>query len=393
MSRFLIIASFLVLSVTPFSAHAEWKTVLNLTGEAPQGQWGGSNAVLTATPDGLRIQAQAGGASLLKVTATHPIDAVRITFANSPRTPSTLLWHRLKDPPNSLFELAIPLGAGGPDEIVLPVANFDTWDRYTDVLGLGFPQGGDTTVSQIEFIGWSFSEKIWSGVRSFFVKDNITAYSINFLWGPLIVTDSLAIKELYQQQPPFGISVNRFLYALILLAAAALFVWALWSRKTLGIARGQKAIIIFFLVLGFLWIAYDARMGGEAIANFLQDLRTYTFAEPGKKQFRNQQNFNDAVERSLPVLTSVDRFAVLVPDGVPIVKYVLYQAYPKGVPLEAGRPLSEADAILVFRREDISVDAAGRLLRATSGDPEVLSASGSILEQFDPISFLYRKDQ
>jgi hypothetical protein len=384
------IGFFVTLVATPVVVHANWSTLWQLPNDIANQRLAADRAVLTPVPGGLRVQSQPNGGIGIFLSVSHRIDGIRIVFANSQPVPTYFVWHRKNDPEGVFVQFPVRLSGQPGEEISLPLTAFPTWDPWSNLVGLRFPEGADVTLSQIEFGGWTLSEKIREGIRSFFVIDSLNAYSINFLWGPLIGTTPQMRSQLFDSQPPIGYSINRYFYYLLFIVAAVVILWTLYERFSNGRDCKRTAITIFFSVFFLLWLVFDARMGAELLVNFTHDVQTFVLKPSGEKQFRNQQNFNDAIERSLPLLTSVSRYATYVQEGAPIAKQVWYATYPTSRHLTAQETPADAEAFFVFRRTDYAVDDKGQLLHQKSdGTVEVLAKSGSIM-RFDDYSFLYK---
>ncbi|TSC58819.1 MAG: hypothetical protein Greene041619_365 [Candidatus Peregrinibacteria bacterium Greene0416_19] len=342
---------------------------------------------ITATPgqDGLRLQTtDREGAIFRDPQFGTPVDAVRLFFSHTMPLKAGLLWHQ-RGGADAFLQLPFPLAGGGPETIGIDLSTVDNWDPLADRLGVALPAGSEVVLAGIEFISMGPLEKIAEAWRSFWTFDTELAYTINFLWGPLLTFNPVGRELLFTMQPTNGISANRVFYGLLALAAILLSFHYLWERRSgvRGLASGLPIQVgRFFIVFTIIWAVFDIRMGAEMLSYGVHDLRTFVLRPLGQKEFRNYQNFHDVLIRSLPLLRQ-DRYAVLVPDRTPLANHVRYWTYPTQ-PLFPEEPMALARRWFVFRRPDIRVNDNGELV---AGD--TVLARGSMLERFDETSFLF----
>lgn len=389
MRRFLPFAiAFSLFGIVP-QAHAAWTTVWDFTAPGPlEGQWAQNNAILEKTPSGLRITANANGGVIRNVGTSHPVDSMKIVMTKGVKGVGVFVWHRSKDPEGQFVQLPFSMEGTNNEVIAFPLDNFPDWDPWSDAIGLGFGSAADVTIARIELYGRPSAETLMEYVKSFLQFDGYLPYSINFLWGPLMVGTPMARSTLFDGHPPLGMSGNRVFYGLLVLFAIVCVGWALSLRKHASAKKRRAPLAAFALFFCLLWISYDLRMGAEVMSYFINDLRSYVFAPAGKKEFRNTKSFYDVLEQSLDALTATPHYAVLTIEPSPFRKMAGYRTYPKSMPLFPGDDMKTAGAFLLFYSPDTGVDEKGRLMRLVNGNAVVLAERGT-LKKFNDNAFLY----
>ncbi|MBI3619469.1 hypothetical protein HY213_05560 [Candidatus Peregrinibacteria bacterium] len=371
----------------PLAAHAEDSTVWNFQNADALKVWNVQGISVQPTAEGFHITGQGG---MIRATLlAHPIDVIELTFARSQATTIALLWHVPGAPQQALVQVPIVLSGGSqPETVTVNMGRYQKWSRNADLLGLGFPEGTDLVLQDMTMRGWSLSEKILEAWRSFWTFDEEKAYSINFLWGPLLVTNPVAREQLFSTLPPFGRSANSIFYGIIILAGLVIASLAAYRRMRLRDgARHRTCILAFLGVVASVWLVYDVRMGSEILSYAARDYRTYVSQPPGNRTLRNLENFYDVVERSMPLLTLDPHYVIIVPKGIEhLATVALSMTYPSVPLFPEEKPGPEIHAWLIFRRGDIRVDDHGQLVQGST----VLSPPGRIVTQFDQTSFLFR---
>ncbi|MBI1812389.1 hypothetical protein HYR82_01235 [Candidatus Peregrinibacteria bacterium] len=373
------------LFLLPFAAHAEQSTVWNFQNADALKPWNVQGLSVDPTAEGFHITGQGG--MIRDTLLSHPVDVVDVTFARSQAASIALLWHVPGAPQQEVIQLPVQLNGAQPETIPIDLSRYPQWDRNTDVFGLGFPLNTDLVLQSMTLRGWSLGEKIAEAWRSIWTFDEEKAYSINFLWGPILVTNPVARAQLYQTLPPFGWSVNRVFYAVIALAGIAIAGAAICRGVPLRDRSGRRPYILTFLgIVAALWLLYDVRMGSELLSYAAKDYRTEISQPPGQRIFRNYENFYDIVDRSLPFLTRDRRYVMEVPKGIEhLMTVALSMTYPSTPLFPEENVGPEIHTWLIFRRGDIHVNDHGQLAQGST----VLSPPGRTVMQFDPTSFLF----
>lgn len=363
-------------------AHAETSTTWNFMGGRTAEGWQFQGLQVTPAADGLHIRGN--GVMIRPVDAVHAIETIDLSFARSVPTTMVLAWHRLNTPPQEFVQMAVPVQAGTAYKQSLPLYKIAEWDPWTDVIALQFQTNEEIVLSAVTLNDWSRWENIVTAWKSFWMKDRMLTFSINFLWGPLVVFTPPELETLYLTQPPNAWSGHRFSYAVLALTLLVLFgSWIM--RRVDGRTFIRKPVAAFFAVVAVLWAVHDVRMGYEFAANAVEDLQSFTFGEPGKRTFRNLLTFHDVLDRYTNELTAHPTYALFAPEPSPLRKMALYHTYPHSKPLPAEASTVDQKVFLVFHGGNFALNEKNELMH----DGVVVSKPGSIVSQFDDDSFLF----
>jgi hypothetical protein len=381
----------------PAPTFAMQSTAWDFRGGQLPGKWDVSQTwSVNPSTDGLHITTNGDGRMLRAPLWGETIDTVTFSFLSARPTEALLLWHQPGQPEDTLVQLPFTIDAGTqPSLLTLDMGTYAAWNGHPDRLGFALPAGSDLTLQAIQLNHWSALEKTAEAWRAFWVMDKFHGYSINFLWGPLLTFNPVGRSELFTTLPPKGMSAIRvFYYAIGILGLLLLAHWAFITqrgrRPFLASSRlfgPQPHLRLFVLVCAVAWVLFDARMGLELLSYAKADLDTYVRKPAGERTLRDHQNFEDIVMQSLPELRSRPVFLYLGPAGTPFAGRLRYFAYPS-LPVTDAADLAKTDTVLVVARDDIAVDAQGRL----TADGKPMTGTGKILKRFDDTSFLYRTD-
>lgn len=370
----------------PIAGHAAQVTTWDFRDAHVPGQWDIRNwKQVQPTSAGLSIHTNADGAMIRAVDdIPYAVNAVRLQYTHATPTQAALIWHTPSRPDDQSLLIPFQIKDASGGTISLSLDFLSSSERIPDQVGIALPAGVDLTLQKIEFVRWSLPEEIVAGWKSFWIFDQFRAYSINFLWGPILLTDPdpSALSTLFQQQPPLGWSANSLFYALLGVAALALLIlwWRLRDRHKL-----PSALLLFLCVFSVVWLVYDLRMGLE-ILHYAQTDYTSSIATPvGQRTFRDYGNFYDIIAQSEPLLTQQPRYVFLSPPRTSFLSILRYFTYPS-MPLADNENTTGIKNWLIYDRPDISVTASGTLL---SNGTTVLATSGSVIKRFDSTSFLY----
>ncbi len=333
-------------------------------------------------PDGLHIRG--AGVMMHMVDATHRIDSVNLIFAKSVASPAVIAWHRSKSPSNEFVQLQLVLGNAGPVNHEVPLHGISEWDPWADVIGFKFETNEEIILSGVELKGWTMFEKLGFAWKSFWKIDQVLAFSINFLWGPLIAFTPQEITALYDTQPPSAWSAYRVILPILLFIGLLCLAYYLLERLQGRDAR-KKAVAIFFVVFAAFWVLGDLRMGYEFMSNSMKDLRTYGFAESGSKKFRNLLTFHDGLEENIKILTSVPTYVVYSPDGSPMRKMAGYRTYPKSRPTFDDESSMDATVFYVFYEPRVTINEKNELVRSGV----VVSRPGHVASRIDDNAYIF----
>ncbi len=393
MRRFPLVA-LAVLLLVPAIARAEQTTTWDFRMLQVPGEWDVSGWA-TVKPDvpGLHIQSPVEGRMFREYTFPQSMETVRFVFLQAQTTDAMFLWRpRSATEPNVYVQLPFTLE---PDQNGRAIAEFDMnafpeWDGRIGRIGFALDANSDTYLQEISFGYWGLGEKLAEAWKSFWVFDEIHAYSINFLWGPLITLNPVGYSHLFTTLPPNGWSINRFLYVLLgLIAAATLLHWLIAGRRSRSVTLKPFGTFplhtgLFLLCIGIAWVGYDLRMTAEQLSYVQKDWKTWITATPGERTLRDIGNLLDITLVSLPALKEQPRYGLLLPPGANVGPMVRYHTYPS-LPAGPHDDLSAVKTWFVFERGDIVENTKGELV--IDGKP--LTPPGTVLRRFNERSFIF----
>lgn len=367
----------------PSFAFAMRETVMDFRNSQLPGSWSVDSAMdpPELTGAGMHIIARKGGSLFTDISIPHKTEVIRMVVSTAVPIEANFLWHPRGDPVQSFVQL--PLIIPGPitdHAFDINVQAYPQWDPYADQIGLDLPVNGELYLSEIRFLQWNIFEKTWEAAKSFWIFDQLSPISINFLWGPLFTLSPVATSELFTSLPPRGFSANRIFYAVMMLTALALA--GLWYRGKVTPARSVR---MFLLLFAGLWIFYQVRMGAEIISYAVHDWNTHISQPVGKRTFRTYANFSDVVAMSAPFIKGEGRYGYFGPRNTPFIAFMRYFAYP-AVPLETQQLTTDIHTWLVFDRPDVTVNDSNEL--TIGGKP--VSGPGTIVQRIDDASFVFK---
>ncbi len=368
----------LIVFLAPAVASAAQTIVWDFTQSQVPGEWQIRNTdSATPTEAGLEIRTSTE-ASLARLTDTSAsIDSVRFLFSSATPAQITFIWNDKGTPPDQVVRLPFSIPAGLSD-IPLDMTVYPQWNHHPTLVGLFLPAGTHLTLRRIELVSLAPPDKLWNAWKTFWMFDDFTPMSINFLWGPIIRFVPTNPATLFATPPPQGWSANRVFLALLLLAAlAALWQWRFrWWPK-------RSAVLLFLSIAGALWIFFDVRMGAELFRNAATDWNTYLSQPPDRRIFRSFEGFYTTLDQSLSILRSQPRYGLIAPPDLPIASRTQYFAYPSvGVGPTDGYGVT---TWLVWQRPDARV-RNGTLYFQDA----IIARNGSIIRDFGNGSFLYQ---
>lgn len=274
---------------------------------------------VTVTPEGVHVRTDTDGYLFWDSPFGQSVDVLELTVTNENDVTAGLLWYadnRDMERSQSQMDILLPASTGWRTVTVVPT-NARHWNWRSVQVGIGFPQGSDVVLKRITWKRWLLSEKIVEGWKSFWTFDDMRAYSINFLWGPLLAFHSTARATLFDHLPPYAWSADRFFYLVIIIVGISALL-----RHTRG------AAIFFGVTCIALWLLFDLRMGLEILSYARDDYVSYLSKPVEEKVLRTHENLYSAMERSLPIIRRYDRFVVLPTQGSPTYANLRYQSYP-----------------------------------------------------------------
>lgn len=375
--RLIIIAAFLLL---PLSTSAKEVTLWEFSGGSIPGEWtAGSNISLQPTEWGAYIAAAAEGAVKTPFTLPHRTDMVRLSTLAPVDTEAIFIWQSSDMERGSFVRLpfVIPRSAE-PADTFINLNQYPQWDPHAEMIGFLLPRNAEIVVHEMEFTGLNPFDKTLEAIRSFFVPDTLGSYSINFLWGPLLVFTEAGRMELFSTLPPFGWSVMRIVYPILLVVGALSLYFAFAKHNK------AKATMLFFSTLFGMWILFDVRMAYELTTYAIADWQDYILEEPNERNFRGLQNLEHILEDVSNQVQNGEKFGFVMQDNLPIFSLLRYSAFPgRAVTREYPEDLR---LWVVFESPAVSVGEDGRLYDANRLP---ISKPGTIIMQYNDYSFLF----
>jgi len=377
--RIILISALLLL---PSSTLAKQETVWDFMDGNIPGRWEVKGGIPAPVPtnEGLHIRTDRKGYMIRPTEITHPIDQIEITYLSLISVPIGMLF-RSGDAKYDTPLLELPIGlkpTEEPQTIALDVLRYDNWDSATKDIGIALLPGTEFTLQEIRLTSFSLPEKLLQGILSFWESDEFKPYSINFLWGPYIVTTPAQRLHMFDTAPPDGMFGNMAL--LSLLGIVILVMLALQWRGKCSAKKSTRIILIF---IAALWLIYDLRMGAELIGYARHDLKTYWGKPLLERTFRTHLHFQSFAEWAAPKLANADKYVFLTSQEE-FVDYMRYSTYPK-LPIQPKAADSSVGTWVIFADPDVMLSEEGRL---TIND-EPISPPGRVVDAYDNDSFVF----
>jgi hypothetical protein len=313
-----------------------------------------------------------------------PVDVITIRAAASQPTEASVLWQPKGGTPDQLIQayFTVP-GDGFVHDVDILVSGYPQWNWRTEQFALAFPAGTNITVEEIQFRHWTFYERIVETWRSLWTFDTYRSYSINFLWGPLVATNSVLREQMFDTLPPMGWAIGRFAYPLFIVIAIGCAVLGIMKRDR------HVGIGLFFGFFALSWILFDIRMGAELVSYGVDDVDRYVFAEDTKKELRAFGDVYRKADVLLPEIRNHDRFVLLSPVTAVYFPVFRYNAYPSVIVPDAATATG-VTAWAVIDRFDVWIDGSGMLKTGDrSGSGTILAGPGHKAASYDDTTFLF----
>jgi hypothetical protein len=358
--------------VLPLSALAAETSVWELAGDT-SGLWRTDGlTTVRASAEGIYIQTNQQGIIFRASDVDHPVDTVTITVATPNDIEANFLWRPVKGASDDVWRMPFLIPKSPSlSEVSFNPSHYKAWNPTSELFGFEFPAGTELVLSDVRLTRWNAWEKAVEIFKSYWTFDQFRPYSINFLWGPLIVSNPIARAQLFDTLPPRARSAVWFFYG----AAIILILAALWLRRRTH--DTEKALAVLACGIAALWLLFDLRMGLEILSYAKTDLTTHVFAKKGEKMLRTHERFYEIAERALPELRKQEMYALIVPDDSPFYANLRYMSYPS-LPLRGPEGLSGATLWFVIERPDVAVDDEGKLFRHAG--TVLLDAEGKIVD-------------
>lgn len=373
-----------VLLCVPFAASAFTESVFHFQNGSLDANWQGFGSLKAELgDDGLHVMSFGTGSLVADITndlLTPAPDAAILTTTSATDIDGKFTWYINGE--SSYYTLPLTIAAGENVETPILFRNVAPWTagKITKI-GFELPPGASLTIHTLLFGKWNVVEKFAETVLSFWKFDVYKPYSINFVWGPYLATNPIQARYLFQFLPPNGVSGTYVLQGILL---AILFVLSLIAikRYPFPAIRKQRLLEQTFAVLLVFWLLMDIRMGSQFLAWVSHDMKTYTFANPQTRTFRDRGQFYDFATFVAPLVADRKSYVFFADQPWPYLGNIRYLTYPS-IP---GNNVTTDDTWVIFNRPDISVSSGGVLV----SNGEVVSKPGKILGRFNENSFVFR---
>ena len=306
-------------------------------------------------------------------------ESVAFTYASPTGVSGVLFWHMPGQDAKEAYQIPLNLPAGNTVQtIVMDMSRIAEWSPKLDSFGFVMNPGEQLLLQRIEFSGPGLIDRIVYPLQSFFVFDEMHSYSINFLWGPMMVYSKDLVPKIFTEIPPYGDSWNAVFYGLILL-----FVLAAW------ILRKKRLVAV---VVISIWLLLDMRMSAEILSYAANDVSNWWSKPIQERTYRDRGGFTVFAQLLADTVQKDESYVLAASQAWPFVGTLRYETYP-ALPTFFTNDLDAADLSdkrlwAVYRRNDFAVNEEGQLTR--NGEP--LTEPGTVLLQYEAHSFLFRID-
>jgi hypothetical protein len=306
-----------------------------------------------------------------------PDAAVLLTTSEKPIN-GYFIWIYEKDELQINHSIPITIRAGNRVTTQFEIRH-PSWREGPKSFGIAIPSGSTLAINGMEMITWSPAEKLGEMLASFWTLDEYRAYSINFLWGPQIGTNTIQRSQLYDFQPPQAFSGTKAVHIGLVLVLIVLAV-RYWS----GDRAKRKHRIICSWAMAFLcaWLLLDVRMGVEFLSWVWHDAATYITQPAGERTFRDRDRFYDFAEFAKPLVADRQSYVFFAQSVWPFLGNMRYITYPS-IP---GNAFDEDDTWVIYNRPDVYVGENGALML---GENQI-TQPGRVIGRFDDGSFVFR---
>ncbi|MCA9370618.1 MAG: hypothetical protein KC680_01505 [Candidatus Peregrinibacteria bacterium] len=303
----------------------------------------------------------------------HSVDTIDILYSSSVGAHGIFFWQPKSMEGNQAYHIPITFEPTSVSRSMrLDLSQIPEWDPSSKLIGFNLNPGSQLTLQHISLTGPGLLEKLTAGARSLLTFDVIHAYSVNFLWGPRMVSNVDHVHSVFQEVPPRGSSVNGALY--VLLVAAVIF----------GAPNNRmKRVAVLFILF---WILYDLRMGTEMMTYANTDIKTWWSKPIELKDYRDRGSFTAFSKVAAEFVEDTDKkYVLLTPTGWPYFNTMQYETYP------ASPTTSDEGASLwfVFDMHNAYVNDEGRILV----DDKPVSPPGKVILSYEPGAFIFRTNE
>ena len=340
--------------------------------------WNTANlTTVNLIPQGLAVSTQTQG-QLVKISdLKHSVDKIGITYISPTGGGGLFFWRAPGMKEEQVFQIPISFSPSTTQQkVILDMGDVTEWDARSGRIGFGLNEGSQLILQEMSFTGPGLIDNIIFPIKTFFKFDNNHAYSINFLWGPLMAYSQEQLDALYNKVPPNGDSWNTFFYTILAACAVFVFLMKKFKRKNLT--------LVFITLLAACWLLYDVRMGSEFISFARTDVKTWWSKPIELKDFRDRGSFTAFAKTAAEFTTGKENYVFIASHGWPFWGSMKYEAYP-ALPIAHDSDTEGVDTWIIFNRNDIKPDEEGRLTM----NGVAISPPGDIMLPFEPGSFVF----
>jgi hypothetical protein len=364
--------------MVPAVCNAENTTTWSMMNQDKVEGWNTVNlTTVNLIPQGLAISTETTGQLVRVSKFRHSVDKIGITYISPAGGGGLFFWRAPGMAEDQAFQIPISFNVSTTQQqTVLDMGQVPEWDARSDRIGFVLDAGSQVILQEITFIGPSFADKIIFPLKTFFDFDQMRAYSINFLWGPMMTFSDEQRAQLYTKTPPLGDSWNIVFYWVLGIALLlVLLIKKIIRRNHFG---------MFFMLFAALWILYDFRMGSELIHFARTDLKIWWSKPIEIKDYRDRDSFTAFANVAQKFTEGKENYVFIASHGWPFWGSMTYESYP-ALPVTYDSNTEGVDTWIIFNRNDITVNDEGRLM--INGKPT--SPPGDIMMTFEPGSFVF----
>ncbi len=279
---------------------------------------------------------------------------------------------------NHSLPIVIPAGTKVKSQFQIYDPN---WKAGSKSFGIAIPPGATLAINELEMMTWSPTERLGEMLASFWTFDEYRAYSINFVWGPQLGTNTIQRQMLYAYQPPRASSGTRAVFIGLILVLVALTAYR-WLRSTDVWTRRRSMTRDWVVAFFCAWLLLDARMGSEFLSWIWHDAATYITQPAGERTFRDRDRFYDFADFAKPLVADRQSYVFFAQSMWPFLGNMRYITYPS-IP---GNAFDEDDTWVVYNRPDVYMGENDALML---GENQI-TQPGRVIGRFDDGSFVFR---
>ena len=373
-----MLLSMLLLAV-PQLCRAENTTTWTMTNQQKLDGWNSNNLTnVQLLPQGLTVTTQTRGELVGVSKLRHRVDTISFTYISPTGADGLFFWRPPSMEEGNVFQIPITFTASPTTQtLVLDISKISEWDHRSDRIGFVLNAGSQLILQEMSFSGPSGTDVIVYPFKTFFTFDQARAYSINFLWGPLMTYSEQQFNRLFALMPPHATSWNWVFYGIL---AIGLVVTCI--QRSSPRARSR-----LFLLIAIVWVIYDLRMGAELISYAHTDVKTWWSKPIELKDFRDRKSFTAFAQTAAPFTEGKDRYVFLASHGWPFWGSMKYATFPAR-PIAPDGDTEGVDTWIFYKRNDVTQNEDRRLV--LNGTP--ISPPGDIMLRFEPGAFVFVTD-